>query len=149
MNELFDRLKTMKLSVIFYEKSNNIFVQMFRYVFVGGLAFVVDWGTMIGLVQLGINKYIAVAIAFVIGLIANFILSKTLVFSEDSDKTNRVGEFITYTLIGLIGLGLTEILMALMIEIIGIYYIVAKIIAAAIVLFWNFIARKIILYRNI
>ena len=60
MKELLDRLKTFDMNIIFYEKTNNLFVQLFRYVFVGGVAFVVDWGSMIFLVYLGMNKYIAV-----------------------------------------------------------------------------------------
>ena len=47
MKELFDRLKTLKIDVIFYQHTDNIFVQLFRYVFVGGLAFVADWGMLV------------------------------------------------------------------------------------------------------
>lgn len=146
MKELLDRLKTFDMNIIFYEKTNNLFVQLFRYVFVGGVAFVVDWGSMIFLVYLGMNKYIAVAIAFVLGLVTNFILSKIFVFKEKSEKTNAAGEFIAYAVIGVIGLVLTELLVALMVEMIGIALAIAKIIAAAIVLLWNFIARKLFLY---
>lgn len=147
MKELFERLKTGKIQIIFYEKTDNIFVQLFRYVFVGGLAFLVDSGSMLLMVRLGMNEYVAVAIAFLLGLIANYILSKVFVFQEQSAKTNAVGEFVAYAVIGVIGLGLTELLMALMLEVIGLPILLAKIIAAAIVLLWNFIARKIVLYR--
>ena len=59
-----------------------------------------------------------------------------------------MGEFIVYAIIGVIGLALTEGLMVLMLEVIGIYYMIAKVIAAIIVLLWNFIARKVLLYTN-
>jgi putative flippase GtrA len=146
VKELFERLMTFDINKIFYEKTENLFVLLFRYVFVGGIAFIADWGSMIALTYLGMNKYIAVAIAFVIGLIVNFILSKIFVFKEKSARTNSTGEFIAYAIIGVIGLILTEVLVALMVEIMGISLIIAKIIAAAIVLLWNFMARKLILY---
>ena len=148
MAELLKRLKTLNIDVIFHEKTDDFFVQLFRYVFVGGIAFLVDWGSMVGMVTLGMNKYIAVAIAFILGLITNFILSKIFVFQEASERTNAMGEFIVYAIIGVIGLALTEGLMVLMLEVIGIYYMIAKVIAAIIVLLWNFIARKVLLYTN-
>lgn len=146
MRELFKRLRTMKISVIFYEQTDNFMVQLFRYVFVGGIAFVADWGMMVFLHEIiHKNVYIAIAIAFVFGLIVNFILSKIFVFQEASEKTGTIGEFIVYGVIGGAGLLFTEIIMWLLLKI-GIVYMIAKIVAAAIVLIWNFIARKILLY---
>ena len=147
MKELIDRLKTFNMNTIFYENTNNIIVQLFRYVFVGGIAFVADWGMLVLLHEaLRINVYLATAIAFVFGLIVNFFLSKKFVFKEKSDKTNGLGEFVTYGIIGVIGLGLTEVIMWMLLKL-SIIYMVAKVIAAVIVLLWNFVARKIILYR--
>ena len=147
MKELIDRLKTFNISIIFYETTNNIVVQLFRYVFVGGIAFVADWGMLVLLHEaVKINVYLATAIAFVFGLIVNFFLSKKFVFKEKSEKTNGLGEFVTYGIIGVIGLGLTEVIMWLLLKL-SIIYMMAKVIAAVIVLLWNFIARKIILYR--
>ena len=147
MKELFDRLKTLKIDVIFYQHTDNIFVQLFRYVFVGGLAFVADWGMLVFLHEvLDINVYIAIAFAFLFGLVVNFVLSKIFVFQEDSEKTGKFGEFIVYGVIGVFGLLFTEMIMWLLLKI-GIIYMIAKIIAAAIVLIWNFVARKVLLYR--
>lgn len=147
MKELLERLKTLKISVIFYEQTDNFFVQLFRYVFVGGIAFVADWGMMVFLHEaVRTNVYIATAIAFVFGLIVNFILSKTFVFQEASEKTGTVGEFIVYGIIGATGLLFTEVIMWLLLKI-DILYTIAKVVAAAIVLMWNFVARKILLYK--
>ena len=147
MKELIDRLKTFNINIIFYETTNNIVVQLFRYVFVGGIAFVADWGMLVLLHEaLIVNVYLATAIAFVFGLTVNFFLSKKFVFKEKSEKTNGLGEFVTYGIIGVIGLGLTEVIMWLLLKL-SIIYMMTKVIAAVIVLLWNFIARKIILYR--
>ena len=147
MKELIDRLKTFNMNTIFYENTDNIAVQLFRYVFVGGIAFVVDWGMLVMLHEmLNVNVFVATAMAFVFGLFVNFFLSKIFVFKEKSEKTNAIGEFVTYGIIGMSGLGLTEVIMWILLNL-SITYMFAKVIAATIVLLWNFIARKIILYR--
>ena len=68
MKELIDRLKTLKINIIFYEQTDNFFVQLFRYVFVGGIAFIADWGMMVFLHEtVHMNVYVATAIAFTFG----------------------------------------------------------------------------------
>ncbi len=78
----------------------------------------------------------------------NFMLSKALVFrGSDSGNSNEV-EFLVYAVIGVIGLGLTEIIMYLFTEKLSVYFMISKVIAAVVVLIWNFAARKITLYRK-
>lgn len=147
MKELIERLKTLKINIIFYEQTDNFFVQLFRYVFVGGIAFVADWGMMVFLHEaVHMSVYAATAIAFIFGLIVNFILSKIFVFQEGSDKTGTVGEFIAYGVIGIMGLLFTEGIMWILLKV-GIIYMIAKVVAAALVLIWNFVARKMLLYK--
>lgn len=147
MKELIERLKTLKINIIFYEQTDNFFVQLFRYVFVGGIAFVADWGMMVFLHEaVAMNVYVATAIAFIFGLTVNFVLSKIFVFQEGSDKTGAVGEFITYGVIGVMGLLFTEGIMWILLKV-GIIYMIAKVVAAAFVLIWNFVARKMLLYK--
>ena len=86
------------------------------------------------------------AIAFVMGLIVNFILSKLLVFTTGAKVKNTMLEFLSYTVIGIIGLGLTEAIIWLGTVPLHIPVLIAKIIAAVLVLIWNFAARKIFLY---
>ena len=59
-----------------------------------------------------------------------------------------MGEFAVYAIIGVMGLGLTELLMYLFTDKLAVHYIISKIIVAAIVLVWNFFARKLILYKK-
>ena len=134
-----------KLKQIFTEDSDNTVIQFIRYIFVGGAAFVAD-ALSLWLISLFSHYLVAAAAAFIIGLIVNFTLSKLFVFTDN--KHNKVAEFITYGLIGLVGLGLTELLMYLFTEKAGLYFMLSKIITAGIVLVWNFAARKIILYRG-
>ena len=50
--------------------------------------------------------------------------------------------------VGIVGLGLTELLMWLLTGKAGIHYLVAKVITTVIVFVWNFSAKKLILFRS-
>ena len=94
-----------------------------------------------------INKKRA-ALTFVIGLTVNFILSKIFVFQEKSEKTNAAGEFLTYAVIGVVGLGIKELLLWLFNIQIGWHYMLVWVVSTIIVLIWNYAARRVILYRK-
>ena len=130
---------------MFFIKTTDVKIQLFRYIFVGGISFVVDFIVLFILKEFfKVNLYFAVAAAFIFGLITSYVLSKLLVFT----KENSIGEFITFVLIAIVGLIFTELLMHLFAIVIGIQYLISKFIVAWIVLIWNFTAKKVILYRN-
>lgn len=147
MKEFFKYLGKFDFKNLFVTPTNNSFIQFFRYVFVGGAAFLVDAGILFLLELVGMNYLIAAIFAFIAGLVANYVMSKFLVFQKSN--INGKLEFVFYAIIGLIGLGLTELFMYLFTGVIGLYFMLSKIIVAVIVLIWNFLARKLILYRNI
>ena len=94
----------MKIKNLFVGDTNNTFVQFFRYCFVGGLAFVVDFGVMTLLVELlSVHPVAAATISFVAGLAVNYILSTFWIF-KNSKINNRFAEFLAFALIGVIGL---------------------------------------------
>lgn len=132
---------------LFVTPTNSTLLQLFRYVFVGGVAFLADAGTLFLLEAAGLHYLFAAALAFLVGLTVNFFLTKRFVFSENARSFGRTGEFVAYGLIGLAGLGLTELIMYLMTGVLGVYFMLSKIVSAAIVLIWNFAARKFFLYR--
>lgn len=154
MKELFSLIAKHDFKALFYQKTDNIFIQFFRYCFVGGIATVIEGGAL-WLIQHflfkeanGFYVYISQGIAFVLGLIANFILSKLFVFQEKSEKTNAAGEFVAYAVIGIVGLLMKELLLWLFHVQIGIHYMIVWVISTIIVLIWNYTARKIALYRK-
>jgi putative flippase GtrA len=133
---------------LFTEPTTKPLVQFFRYVFVGGCSFLVDAGVLWLCVQIGMHYLIAACFGFVAGLVCNFILSRALVFRAQTARVGRALEFAAYALIGLIGLGLTEALLYFFTDILHVFYMISKVIASAVVLFWNFLARKLLLYKN-
>lgn len=148
MKELMRLIFRLDLKGLFVQPTQNGMIQFFRYAFVGGIASVVDWGVLWLLEHLGMHYLVAAVFAFFAGLATNFALSKLLVFQKEKARMGGVGEFIGYTAIGAVGLAMTLGLMALMTEIMGLHFMLSKIISTAIVLVWNFLARKLLLYRK-
>ena len=149
MKEFFELLKKFDLKGIFIEPTKNGFLQFFRYIFVGGIATVVDWGVLFLLTDFAeIHHLISAIIAFAAGLITNFLLSKALVFNGNEARVNPVMEFISYGVIGVVGLGITELIMFLITDCLHQHYMLSKVIATVIVLVWNYLARKLIIYKK-
>ena len=148
MKEFFDLLKRFDLKGLFLTPTKNGFLQFFRYLFVGGIATVVDWGVLLALTELvGIHEMISAAFGFVAGLATNYLLSKLLVFRANEANARGVLEFLGYALIGLMGLGITELLLWIGARF-SLHYMVLKAIATAVVLAWNYLARRFWLYKK-
>ena len=134
------------LDKLFVERTDNIFIQMFRYVFVGGTAFVVDFFFLYFFSDVcGIYYLISGVLSFIISVLVNYWMSTKWVFNQDNID-NKILEFNLFLLISAIGLVFTEILLWLFTDVCGMYYLISKIIAAIIVMFWNFIARRVMFY---
>lgn len=95
----------------------------------------------------------SVAAGFIVGLAVNFILSNIFVFKEKEqrEKGKTLGAFLIYTLVGVIGFGLTELLTILGTLVIGeggVWYLVLTCFVKGVVLIWNYVGRKILVYRG-
>lgn len=159
MKKLFNKL--------FVKETNNTMIQFFRSVFVGGIASVADIAVLALFKELfGISEAVSTVLGFIAGLTVNYVISTFWVFAKAKVK-NRAFDFIAFGIIGVIGLGLTELIIAPFAAdgILGVgyfvkhtifgnfipvdkYYLIGKLIAIVLVYIWNFCARKFILYRN-
>ena len=93
--------------------SETVVGQFMRYLVVGGIAFVVDFGVLLLLTELFDLHYLASAAAgFCCGLVTIYILSITWVFNIRSLESKRV-EFVIFVIIGVAGLGWTVLLLYL------------------------------------
>ena len=134
------------INKLFKQQTDNIYLQFFRYIFVGGTAFFVDFFFLYVFSDIcGIYYLISGILSFIISVLVNYIMSTKWVFNQDNIN-NKVFEFNLFLLISTIGLVFTEILLWLFTDVIGLYYLISKIIAAILVLFWNFIARRVMFY---
>ncbi len=152
MKNLFSLLIHFKFKALFVEDTDDTWIQLFRSLFVGGVATVVDF-LVAAIVRevLGGNDIISNASGFVFGLITNYFISILWVFKKHN--MNLAEEFGFFALIGIVGLIINTIIVYFLGKLLNsdeirIMFYVAKIIATLITLIWNFAARKIILYKN-
>lgn len=149
MKELFHLIATHDLNGLFRKETHNGFIQFFRYIFVGGIATVADWGMLFVLDLLHPNLlYVSVAVAFCAGLGVNYLLSKKFVFHAHSSGYSKLTELGVYLVTGLIGLGLTELIMYVLVSLLDLGHMLSKVVATALVFAWNFGSKKLILYRK-
>ena len=143
------------------EKNKKLLLEFLRYAIVGGLSAVVDMAVnfVVLFYLLGGTKddkglvAISVAAGFVVGLAVNFLLSNIFVFNEKAqkEKGRTVSAFLIYALVGVVGFGLTEGLTILGTHFIGnggIWYLVLTCFVKGVVLIWNYVGRKIFVYRG-
>lgn len=143
------------------EKIRSTFFEFLRYIVVGGLSALIDMGANYAMLYYIFRSdkndtfavVVSVAVGFAVGLAVNFILSNFFVFrsAEQRKKGRTVGAFVIYTAVGVIGFGITEGLTVLGTNYIGeagIWYILLTCVVKGIVLVWNYIGRKIFVYRG-
>lgn len=126
--------------------SNKQLMQFISYVFVGGVATIVEWGMFL-LFNSGIRlEYLrSTALAFIYSTLANWILGRVLTFrGEKSGYADIIGVFIVSAL----GLLFNLLLMKLFVDIIGLIPFLSKVLATIIVFAWNYLTRKLIIYRK-
>jgi putative flippase GtrA len=128
------------------DKTDNLFVQLFRYTLVGGAAFFVDFLLLALLTEcVGINYLVSAAVSFIAGLLVNYFISTYWVFRQ-SRFTKKSVEFLLFALIGVGGLLLNTLLLWLITEWGGVFYLWSKIITAVLVYLYNFLVRKYLLF---
>ena len=130
-------------------RTSDVRIQLVRYLVSGGTAFLVDAGLLALLTECFGREHLLLwtAIAFSAGLVITYLFSILWVFDKRNLKS-RAAEMSVFALIGVSGLGLTELLMWLFADKAGIHYMIAKVITTVLVFFWNFAAKKLLLFRN-
>ena len=128
-----------------------VLAQLARYSLVGGIAFVVDFGLFaLCLYTFGWHYLLANLMGLTAGLTLNYALSIRWVFSDCKRRLEKrkLAEFSVFAVVGIIGVGINELLMLSLVDLFCIQEIASKIVAAIIVLLWNFCGRKLILFKE-
>ncbi|MBQ7481689.1 MAG: GtrA family protein [Lachnospiraceae bacterium] len=171
------------------EGKKKLFTQIIRFGFVGGTSFIIDYLITLGVSVIcrkagmdvtvvmhlkppfvsviyrkaGMDVAKAAAVGglfgFVISLIYNYFMSMKFVF-ERRDDMNRKKEFIIFTVLSLIGLGLNELILyfgvvvcervvpAIVDEHPSLITTLVKMFATGVVMVYNFISRKMTLEKK-
>jgi putative flippase GtrA len=127
-------------------RASSPWVEFFRYGIVGGIAFVVDFGTLWICTQfVGLHYLLSALLGFIGGLTTNYLLSIKFVFSQRK-LASRASEFSLFAVVGVVGVGLNELIMWVLTDWVGTHYLLSKIVSTVIVYLWNFSARKKLMF---
>lgn len=119
---------------------------LLRYGFVGLIATAVEYGIFAGLSLIGWHYEISTATGYIIATFFNWLAGRILIFGPSGKPLYK--EILSVYLASVIGLILNMGIMWFTVDIAGINKFIAKIIATAIVFFWNYIVRKRVIYKN-
>lgn len=126
-------------------KQEKLLIQIFKFGIVGGIAFVIDYLSLIICKEVfHLNTLLAAAIAFTISVIYNYLASIKWVFDVNKEKDSKTN-FIIFIVLSIVGLIITEIIMWFGTDVLNISYLIIKIVATAVVMVFNFITRKMFL----
>ena len=134
---------------LFRSSSDNLAVQAFRFIVVGLVAFAADFSLLMIAVNIWEWNYLgSAALAYMVGLTLNYCMCVRWVFSRRRFQDRR-SEFILFTLIGISGLGLTELILWTGKDLMGVDLRLAKFASLFAVAVWNFALRKVLLFSNV
>ncbi|MBR2647085.1 MAG: GtrA family protein [Clostridia bacterium] len=158
------------------QTKKQLFWEIFRFLLVGGTATLVDYfvfwlfdGLLLPLIPVAggwwstFSLVVATALGFCVGLVVNWLLSVSFVFKDVKNKAEASSKksFMVFTIIGVIGLVITEVGIVLLVAILpefslfGVTEILhtswakwlAKVVMTCIVLVWNYVGRKLFIFK--
>ncbi len=123
------------------------FDELWRYFLVSVVALGVDYGLLVALTEvLRVPYLISGGVGFLAGAVVAYLGSVRWVFSARR-VADRGRELTLFVLIGVGGLGLNELLLWSLTEVALLHYTGAKLGAAGAGFVFNFVVRKVILFR--
>jgi len=129
-------------------KSDRVTVTLIKSMFTSSIAFVLDFALLALLVEVADIFYLlSNTVSFLAGSSLSYLLSVAWVFHTRRMKRKSM-EYAAFIFIGVIGMGLNSLFLWLLTSGFGIYYLLSKVIAGSTVFFWNFFARKLMLFRR-
>ncbi len=145
------------LKKVFIGKAENTFFELCRAIIVGGVAFLVDMLLLIVLKELGnASTLLSATLSFIIGTLVNYLLSTYWAYSSTNIENGAV-RLLMFTAISAVGLLLNNLIILFFDKHVTIggaigklipAYVIGKVVATMIVFFWNFTARKLLIYRK-
>lgn len=121
--------------------------QLARFLAVGAVAFGIDYGVFLLLhAVVGAPYVLASAISLTLSLVVSYVLTVRYVFAARPGR-NVALELALYVAISVVAIGINQGALLASVELVGLAPEVGKLIATAVVLVFNFVARKALIER--
>lgn len=127
--------------------------QFISYFGVGGTAALVEWCVFSLLIYIFDLPYlVATVVAFLLSTTTNWYLGRVFTFKNSRYQNKKTKEVLMVFLVSGIGLAFNMVLMYVFVDMLGmktnIMKTLAKVLATGIVFIWNFLSRKLWIYRE-
>ena len=147
----------MRKKILFgIDYTNNEFVKIILYLFVGGTAALVEWGLfylffyylLVGLgLSVDVLTMVTTALAFGLSTLYHYFLGNILVFDSGS-KYDKSKELSLVFLVSIMGLVFNLVLMYVFVGLLSWQPMLAKVITSCIVVVWNYLSRKKWIFKS-
>ena len=147
----------MRKKILFgVDYTNNEFIKVILYLFVGGTAALVEWGLFYLffyylLAGLGLSvdtlTMVATALAFGLSTLYHYFLGNILVFDSGS-KYDKSKELSLVFLVSIMGLVFNLVLMYIFVGVLAWQPMFAKVLTSCIVVVWNYLSRKKWIFKS-
>ncbi|MBC7769258.1 MAG: GtrA family protein [Phycisphaerales bacterium] len=125
--------------------SHAVVRQIGRFALVGAVATIVHYAIMVALVEIGhVTPVLATTIGYGAGIVVSYTLNRRFTF--DARGTPVASSFMKFALLYGVGALLNGAIVAGLIAV-GAHYLAAQIVATALVLFWNFLGARYVVFR--
>jgi putative flippase GtrA len=121
-------------------------MQFLLYLIVGGLSFVVEIAAFIALRRVALPVIPASVASYLVATLANYLLSVLLAFQRG--RFRRHVEMARFLTVVLVGLALNTALVWCFVYLLAIPPLAAKIGAVPIVLIWNYLGRRMLVFTD-
>jgi putative flippase GtrA len=123
-------------------------ITFIRYTLVAMIGLVCDMTTLFLLVEFVDTPYLlATAVAFMVAVVVNFNLHKRWTFHDKSHDLKR--QFTSFFVISVMNFMLTLFFMYIFVDIVQLWYILAKLITATLVLIFSYIMNRLWTFKRI
>jgi len=126
-------------------KKSNI-KDFLLYLIVGGIATVTEWIIFFVLDKVSFHYTLATIIAYILSTFVNWLAGRILVFKQNQQPIFK--EILEIYIASIVGLLMNLVIMWVAVDHLAFNEMLSKIVSTAIVFFYNFLVRKLLIYKK-